>query len=81
MIKTRQLGLALVIFGVLVLVAVDFAYTYQQTTVSGFSSIPIISYPYRSDTFLLILLSIASFIIGFAFIAYRSKIENPIKLN
>ena len=78
MTKTRQLGLALVIFGVLVLVAVGFVYTYQQTTISGVSTRPIaiITYPYRSTTFPLFLLSVTLFVIGFALMFYRAKIRH-----
>jgi uncharacterized membrane protein YidH (DUF202 family) len=73
MIKTQKLGLALVIFGVLVLVAAFWAYTSTTISVAGVSSIPITTYPYRSDAFPLILLSVALFVIGFALMAYRPK--------
>ena len=69
--KTRQLGLALVIFGVIALIAVAFVYTVQQT-VYGFVGPAMINYPYRTDAFPLILLTIVFFALGLILMVYQS---------
>ena len=82
-------GLVLAILGVFAMITASLAYAYQQTkelSVTGNSALLFQSYqvttnPYRSDTFPLILLSVALLVIGFAFIVYRPKIKNQIKLN
>ena len=85
MTKTRMLGLALAILGVLAMIAASLAYVYQQTRTTFFlGSVgfkPVTSHPYRDYTFPLILLSVALLVIGFAFVVYRPKIKNQIKLN
>jgi hypothetical protein len=68
--NTRLLGLALVIFGVLALIAVEIVYTAQQTVYGLFG--PMISYPLRSDTFPLILLTIVFFALGVILMVYQS---------
>jgi hypothetical protein len=73
---TRQLGIALIVFGALLLIGAAFAYTYAQThSISGAGiTIPLPStYPYRDDSFGLILGAVALFVVGFALLVYRPQ--------
>jgi predicted membrane protein len=72
MTKTRTLGFALVIFGVLVLIAAGFAYTYEQTIVPF--TLALATYPYRSDIFPLILLSVVLLVLGFVLMVFDLEI-------
>ncbi|MGD0451523.1 MAG: hypothetical protein ABSA79_10795 [Candidatus Bathyarchaeia archaeon] len=84
---TRQLGIALIVFGALLLIGAGFAYTYQETTtqvyyqglyLNGQQIVPpmsrdITTTPYRDDSTGLVLGAVALFVVGFALLVYKSQ--------
>jgi len=86
-VDLRESGVVLVVFGALLMILSAFAYVFQQTITQyitvGTYQIPISSTttPYRDYTFPIILCSIASFVMGFALIIYRTQQNAELKLS
>lgn len=91
MSETRQLGIALIVFGAILLIGAGFAYTYQETSkvvlsqgysYNGIQILPPMSYdrtttPYRDDSTGIVLGSVALFVVGFALLVYRPQNSPP----